>query len=248
MTAATDASACPLPGSARPEWTAPATIDWGRTRYSDAWRRQEALVALRLAGEAVDTLVFTEHEPVYTLGVRPGAASHLVWDAAELARRGIELVETNRGGDITYHGPGQIVGYPIVDLNTRQDLHAYLRFLELVLIHSLGSLGLAAARRPGKTGIWLANRKIAAIGVAVKRWVTFHGFALNVNNDLGPFAGIVPCGITDGTVTSLRQELGRAFDLAEVKQVLASEFWAQFKIFMAGSGKERGESTAASPS
>jgi len=248
MAAATAAPVLPWPVSSRPERTAPVTIDWGRTRYSAAWRQQEALVAQRLAGEVGDTLVFTEHEPVYTLGVRPGAARNLVWDTAELARRGIELVETNRGGDITYHGPGQIVGYPIVSLNLHQDLHAYLRFLEQVLIHSLGSLGLAAARRPGKTGIWLGSRKIAAIGVAVKRWVTFHGFALNVNNDLGPFAGIVPCGITDGTVTSIRQELGRAFDLAEVKQVLAAEFWAQFKIFLAKGKKENAGTAAASPS
>jgi lipoyl(octanoyl) transferase len=183
------------------------------------------LVARRLAGEIGDTLVFTEHEPVYTLGVRLGATRHLLWDAGELARRGIEVVETNRGGDITYHGPGQIVGYPIISLIARKDLHAYLRFLEQVLINALGNLGLAAARRPGQTGIWLGSRKIAAIGVAVKRWVTYHGFALNVNNDLAPFTGIVPCGIADGTVTSLRQELGREFDLAEVKTVLAAEFW-----------------------
>jgi lipoyl(octanoyl) transferase len=222
----------------RTEPDGPVTIDWGRTRYAEAWRRQEALVAQRLAGAVGDTLVFTEHEPVYTLGVRPGAARHLIWDAAELARRGIDLVETNRGGDITYHGPGQIVGYPVVDLAARKDLHAYLRFLEQVLIHSLGSLGLAAARRPGKTGIWLGTRKIAAIGVAVRRWVAYHGFALNVNNDLEPFAGIVPCGIVDGTVTSLRQELGRTFDLDEVKQVLTGEFWTQFRTFRAGGGMQ----------
>ena len=233
MAAATEAPHLPAPASVRPEPAGPVTLDWGRTPYAVAWRQQEALVAQRLAGEVGDTLVFTEHEPVVTLGVRPGAARHVVWAPAELARRGSELVEANRGGDVTYHGPGQIVGYPIVNLKSRQDLHAYLRFLEEVLIHSLGSLGLAAGRRPGKTGIWLGSRKIAAIGVAVKRWVTFHGFALNVNNDLGPFAGIVPCGITDGTVTSLRQELGRPFDSAEVKQVLAAEFWAQFKIFLA---------------
>jgi lipoyl(octanoyl) transferase len=137
---------------------APATVDWGRTRYTPAWRRQEDFVARRLAGEIGDTLIFTEHEPVYTIGVRLGAAQNLLWDAAELARRGIDLVETNRGGDITYHGPGQIVGYPIIDLATRKDLHAYLRFLEQVLINALGNLGLAADRRPGKTGIWLGPR------------------------------------------------------------------------------------------
>ncbi len=208
-----------------------STVDWGRTAYLAAWRRQEDSVARRLAGEIGDTLIFTEHEPVYTLGVRQGALRHLLWDDAELARRGIEVVETNRGGDITYHGPGQLVGYPIVSLAIRKDLHAYLRLLEQVLINSLGCLGLAAGRRPGQTGIWLDRRKIAAIGVAVKRWVTCHGFALNVNNDLAPFAGIVPCGITDGTVTSLRQELGREFDLAEVKRVVAAEFWSEWRKF-----------------
>jgi lipoyl(octanoyl) transferase len=220
---------------------APATVDWGRTRYTPAWRRQKDFVARRLAGEVSDTLIFTEHEPVYTIGVRLGAARNLLWDPAELARRGIDLVETNRGGDITYHGPGQIVGYPIIDLTPRRDLHAYLRFLEQVLINALGSLGLAADRRPGKTGIWLGPRKIAALGVAVKRWVTYHGFALNVNTDLTPFAGIVPCGITDGTVTSVQQELGRAFDQAEVKQVLASEFWNQLGAFLPSGGREKGE-------
>ena len=225
---------------------APATVDWGRTAYISAWRRQEELVARRLAGEIGDTLVFTEHEPVYTLGVRLGAARHLLWNAAETARRGIAVVETNRGGDITYHGPGQIVGYPVISLAARKDLHAYLRFLEQVLINAVGSLGLAATCRPGQTGIWLGPRKLAAIGVAVKRWVTYHGFALNVNNDLAPFAGIVPCGIADGTVTSLRQELGREFDLAEVKNVVAPEFWAQFGTFRTGGNRENGEAPAAS--
>jgi lipoyl(octanoyl) transferase len=212
---------------------APSTVDWGRTSYRDAWQRQEALVARRIAGEIGDTLVFTEHDPVYTLGLRPGAEQHLVWTADDPQRRGLEVVQTNRGGDITYHGPGQIVGYPIVNLAPRQDLHAYLRFLEQVVINSLGCLGLAASRRKDQTGIWLATRKIAAIGVAVKRWTTYHGFALNVNNDLAPFAGIVPCGITDGTVTSMRQELGRERDIAEVKRVLASEFWTQWPDFLA---------------
>jgi lipoyl(octanoyl) transferase len=220
------------PAPARPELGAGATVDWGRTHYTSAWHWQEDFVARRLEGEIGDTLVFTEHEPVYTVGVRPGAARHLLWDAAELARRGIEVVTTNRGGDITYHGPGQIVGYPILSLVPRKDLHAYLRFLEQALINALGCLGLAAGRRPGQTGIWLGPRKIAAIGVAVKRWVTYHGFALNVNNDLTPFAGIVPCGIADATVTSLRQELGREFDLAEVKDVIAIEFWALLPSFL----------------
>ena len=218
-----------------PATTLPAaTLDWGRTRYAEACRRQEELVARRNAGETGDTLVFTEHEPVYTLGVRKGAEANLLWDTAELARRGIEVCPTNRGGDITYHGPGQIVGYPIVNLAARKDLHAYLRFLEEVLIVSVGKFGLAAARREGKTGIWLGPRKIAAIGVAVKKWTTSHGFALNVNNDLAPFAGIIPCGITatEGTVTSMRAELGRECDLAAVRRVLAAEFWRMLPRFL----------------
>jgi len=211
------------------------TVDWGRTRYGDAWRRQEALVAQRIAGEIRDTLVLTEHEPVFTIGLRGGAEANLVWNAERLAREGVEVVKTNRGGDITYHGPGQIVGYPIVSLAPRKDLHAYLRFLEQVVIHSLGSLGLAAARREGRTGIWLGPRKIAAIGVAVRRWVTYHGFALNVDANLAPFGGIVPCGISasDGTVTSMEAELRRACDLAEVKAVLAREFWTLLPAFLA---------------
>jgi lipoyl(octanoyl) transferase len=211
------------------------TIDWGRTRYQDAWRRQDELVARRIAGEIGDTLVFTEHEPVFTIGMRGGADANLVWTAERLAHEGVEIVKTNRGGDITYHGPGQIVGYPIVSLTEHRDLHAYLRFLEQVIINALGSLGLAASRREGKTGIWLGQRKIAAIGVAVRRWVTYHGFALNVNPDLAHFGGIVPCGIpaADGTVTSMQAELGRTVDLSEVKSVFAAEFWRQLPQLVA---------------
>lgn len=203
-----------------------AVLDWGRTAYQEAWRRQDALVQQRLAEEIPDSLVFTEHEPVFTIGLRGGADNHLVWSDEQRAREGVDVVKTNRGGDITYHGPGQIVGYPIVCLSRRKDLHAYLRFLEQVLIDSLGVLGLTAARREGKTGIWLGDRKIAAIGVAVRRWVTYHGFALNVNANLSHFGGIVPCGITasEGTVTSMNVELGRPVDETDVKRVLEAQF------------------------
>jgi lipoyl(octanoyl) transferase len=219
-----------------PTLITPTTLDWGLTPYREARQRQEDLVAQRLAGEIGDTLVFTEHEPVFTVGLRGGAEKHLVWDTDRLEREGVEVVKTNRGGDITYHGPGQIVGYPIVSLAARQDLHAYLRLLEQVLINAVGSLGLAADRRPGKTGIWLGNRKIAAIGVAVRRWTAYHGFALNVEPDLAHFTGIVPCGIgaTDGTVTSMSAELGRPLPLAEVRTVLAREFWAEWEKFIRG--------------
>lgn len=212
-----------------------ALVDWGRTRYEPARVAQEALVAQRLAGEVGDTLVFTEHEPVFTVGLRTGAAQHLVWDATRLATEGVEVVKTNRGGDITYHGPGQLVGYPIVSLNARPDLHAYLRFLEDVLINSVGTLGLVATRRPGLTGIWIGPRKIAALGVAVRRWVTYHGFALNVNAHLPHFAGIVPCGIaaSDGTVTSLHAELGHSQDLTAVKTIVAREFRTLWPKFLA---------------
>ncbi len=203
-----------------------ATLDWGRTRYAEALTRQEELVARRNASGIGDTLVFTEHEPVYTLGVRRGAGQNLLWGETERAARGIEMHPTTRGGDITYHGPGQIVGYPIVHLGPRKDLHAWLRLLEDVLIASVARFGLTAGRNPGKTGVWIERRKIAAIGVAVKKWTAWHGFALNVNTDLAPFSGIVPCGITaaDGAVTSLQAELGRPVDLAEVKAALADEF------------------------
>jgi lipoyl(octanoyl) transferase len=212
------------------------SLDWGRTEYGAAWQRQEELVEGRISGEIGDRLVFTEHDPVFTVGVRPGAGHNLLWPEAELARRGIAFFRTNRGGDVTYHGPGQIVGYPIVNLSARRDLHAYLRLIEQVVINTVGTFGLAADRRAGKTGIWLGTRKIAAIGVAVRKWTTYHGFALNVNTDLGPFAGIVPCGITDGTVTSMQVELGRELELDQVKRVLAAEFWRSLPEFFSVSG------------
>lgn len=210
-------------------------LDWGRTEYRDAWDRQGELVAKRLRGEIGDTLVFTEHDPVFTLGLRAGAGANLVWSNQQLTNEGIAVVQTNRGGDITYHGPGQLVGYPIVSLASHKDLHAYLRFLEEVLIRALATLGVTAARREGKTGIWLGQRKVAAIGVAVRRWVTYHGFALNVNPRLAHFDGIIPCGISaaDGSVTSLQAELGRELDLGEVKRVLAAEMIAQLPTLLA---------------
>ncbi|MBL9213121.1 MAG: lipoyl(octanoyl) transferase LipB [Opitutaceae bacterium] len=209
-------------------------LDWGRTEYAAALAQQAALVERRIAGEIGDTLVFTEHDPVFTLGMRAGAEAHLLWDADRLTREGIATARTNRGGDITYHGPGQVVGYPILSLDRRRDLHAYLRWLEDVLIGAVGQLGVTAGRRDGKTGIWVGDRKVAAIGVAVRRWVTYHGFALNVNPDLTHFQGIVPCGISadEGTVTSLEAELGRELALDEVKRVLTQEFSRGLPGFM----------------
>ncbi|WP_309386187.1 lipoyl(octanoyl) transferase LipB [Cerasicoccus frondis] len=205
--------------------------DWGRTRYADSTQRQLDRVQQRRDGEIGDVLIFTEHEPVYTIGRRKDARQNLLLDEASLAERGFDLAETTRGGDITYHGPGQLVGYAILSLEHRKDLHRYLRDIEQVLINSLGVLGLAADRRDGKTGIWLQNRKIAAIGIAVTRWISYHGFALNVTPDLSHFADIVPCGIatTDGSVTSLQQELADLCPpMDEVKAVVANEFQAIF--------------------
>jgi lipoate-protein ligase B len=199
-------------------------IDWGRTRYGEAFEKQKARVASRKAGLCGDALIFTEHEPVFTMGLRKGADRHLIWDQATLTKQGVDVFKSNRGGDITYHGPGQIVGYPILSLQQRKDLHAYLRDLEEVVIRALAGFGLRSARREGKTGIWLETRKICAIGVAVKSWITYHGFALNVNPDLSHFSGIVPCGITDGTVTSMVNELGYSIETTEVKEALAVEF------------------------
>jgi lipoyl(octanoyl) transferase len=210
------------------------TVDWGRTAYRAAWDRQLELVEQRQANARPDTLVLTEHNPVFTIGARPGADQHLVWSEQILAQQGIEVVRTNRGGDITYHGPGQIVGYPIMNLRDKKDLHAYLRNLEEVLIRTVAHFGITASRREGKTGIWIYGRKIAAIGVAVKTWITYHGFALNVNPDLAHFSGIVPCGITDGTVTSLEQECEDPPLMGQVKARLVREFWEVFGTKPAG--------------
>ena len=208
---------------------------WGRLGYAEALERQNALQAARLAGEAPDTLVLVEHDPVFTVGLRSGAERHLVWDAEALTREGVAVHATNRGGDITYHGPGQLVAYPIVSLDTRRDLHAYLRFLEDVLIAVVARHGVVAARREGLTGIWAGTRKLAAIGVSVRRWVTMHGIALNVAPDLRHFGGIVPCGIASdqGTVTSLAAELGaRCPSLASVGDDFADEFATRWPAFV----------------
>ncbi len=204
------------------------TVDWGRTRYKEAYDRQLEWVAQRIEGQRTDTLIFTEHNPVFTIGRRKNADQHLKWGKQLLADTGIELEITNRGGDITYHGPGQIVGYPIIDLAHKKDLHHYLRDLEESLIRTLTHFGLFCTRREGMTGIWIEKRKIAAMGIAVKQWVTYHGFALNVAPDLEHFNGIVPCGIVDGTVTSMQQELGYEPDFAMVKHLLEVEFWGIF--------------------
>jgi lipoyl(octanoyl) transferase len=206
--------------------------DWGSTEYGAAFEKQEIYVRDRIEGRRKDTLVLTEHLPVYTMGLRKGAEKHLLWGEEMLSEKGITLHKSNRGGDITYHGPGQLTVYPIISLEKLRDLHAYLRLMEDILIDVVAQYGLEAHRREGKTGIWIEKRKIAAIGVAVKSWVTYHGFALNVANNLEPFSGIVPCGIQDGTVTSLQKETGKTVTMSEVKETVASQFKHTFRNYL----------------
>lgn len=183
--------------------------DLGRRRYGDVLALQRDLAARRLADELTDDLLLlVEHEPVVTLG-RGTVPTSLPLAPEEIARRGTEVFEVERGGDVTWHGPGQLVGYPILDLRGhREDLHWYLRTLEDVLIDALEQLGIPADRHPGRTGVWTAGRKIASIGVHAKRWVTYHGFALNVTNALEGFELIVPCGLHGVTMTNALIERG----------------------------------------
>jgi lipoyl(octanoyl) transferase len=185
--------------------------DLGQRGYAEVLELQRRLCRQRIAGESdEDVLLPVEHDPVVTLG-RGTRAESLPLPRAELERRGVEVFEVERGGDVTFHGPGQLVGYPVVDLRQhREDLHWYLRRLEAGLISALGRLGVEAGPNPGLTGVWTGGRKIASIGIHVKQWVTFHGFALNVSTDLSYFDLIVPCGIKDVTMTSVAAELSRA--------------------------------------
>jgi lipoate-protein ligase B len=184
--------------------------DLGRRDYGEVLQLQRNLCQRRLSGEITeDLLLLVEHQPVVTLG-RGTRVESLPIPAAELEHRGIAVHEVERGGDVTFHGPGQLVGYPILNLTEhREDLHWYLRRLEAGLTGALDILGIVADPEPGLTGVWTRGRKIASIGIHVKRWVTFHGFALNVNTDLSYFDLIIPCGIRDVVMTSVAQELGR---------------------------------------
>jgi len=187
-------------------------IDLGRRGYAETLELQRRLCAERGSPDhgLEDILLLVEHEPVITLG-RTTQPSSLPLTPEAITQRGVGVYEVERGGDVTWHGPGQLVGYPIVDLRRmREDLHWYLRSLEDALMDALESLGIPADRNPGYTGVWTAGRKIASIGVHVKRWVTLHGFALNVVNDLDGFELIVPCGIQQVVMTSVAAELGAA--------------------------------------
>ncbi len=202
----------------------------GIVTYADGLELQRSLVEDRRTGRVPDTLLLLEHPPVITLGVkRADARAHVVAPPERLAELGVEVVETGRGGDVTFHGPGQLVAYPILDLRPdRQDVHRYVRDLEAVMIDVCGSYGIAAGRVAGYSGAWVGERKIGAIGVRISRWITSHGLAFNVTTDLSHFDLIVPCGIADRGVTSLARELGRPVCTAEVGERLARSFATVF--------------------
>jgi lipoyl(octanoyl) transferase len=198
----------------------------GRLDYATALELQKNLVEARRAGQIGDTLLLLEHPPVITLGAKTrGSRAHVVASDAQLEAEGVAVFETGRGGDVTYHGPGQLVGYPIFDLRPdRCDVHRYVRDLEEALIAAVARLGVAGGRVKGLTGVWVGpegrEQKLAAIGVRISRWITSHGFALNVGTDLRHFDLIVPCGITDRGVTSLEQLLGRPVSMTEVEDAI----------------------------
>jgi lipoyl(octanoyl) transferase len=199
--------------------------------YDEALELQRTLVEERKAGHIPDTLLLLEHPHVLTLGVRLGGGrANILAPPDRLRSLGVSVHEAGRGGDVTYHGPGQLVGYPIIDLRPdRQDVHQYVRDIEEVLIRPSRGFGIAAERLSGFSGVWVSHpqrglEKIAAIGVRIARWITSHGFALNVNTDLDFFGLIVPCGIRDRGVTSLQQQLGRPVDMPEVEELIVRGF------------------------
>ena len=201
-----------------------SVVDLGRAPYREVWARQLALVEQRQRGEVPDTLLLVEHPHVFTLGRRRDAAANVLMPGD------VEVIEIERGGDVTYHGPGQIVAYPILLLvDGERDLHRYLRNLEDAVIATCARFGLAADREPGKTGVWCGpaerRRKLCSMGIACRRWVTFHGLALNVTTDLSYFGRINPCGFESSVMSSMAEQAGAA-DLGETRRVLAAELGA----------------------
>ncbi len=197
------------------------TTKWlGRIEFEKAFALQEEIVRRKIAQDSPDELLLLEHEPVYTIGRTPDQSS--LRDTARLPH---PVVQINRGGQATYHGPGQLVGYPILDLRKRgQDLHLYLRAIEEILIEALRGYGIDGTRREGLTGVWIGPRKIASIGIGVRHWISMHGFALNVCGDLSPFQQIVPCGIAGVEMTSVERECGRSVGVEEFAESFAAIF------------------------
>lgn len=220
--------------------------DLGIKRYKETWDYQENVLQQSIAAKranlpAAQRLIFVEHPPVYTLG-KSGNEAHLLIDEQHRAAKGVEYFHINRGGDITFHGPGQLVGYPILDLETfKTDLGWYLRSLEEVIILTLADYGIRSTRSKGETGVWIEPdvpgkaRKICAMGIRCSRWITMHGFALNVNTDLNFFNDIIPCGIINKKVASMQEELGRELSLEEVKERVKQHFEAVFNAALVSS-------------
>jgi lipoate-protein ligase B len=205
-------------------------VNLGHTDYRECWDLQRRVFKARGTGAMVDTLLLTEHNHTYTIG-RTGDTNHLLEREEDLRARGIRLYFNDRGGGITYHGPGQCVGYPIFDLRGHYlDLHRYLRDLEEVIIRALCPFGLVGRRMEGYTGVWVGGEKICAIGIKSTRWVTMHGFALNVNTDLSFFDGIIPCGIFERGVTSLQKCLGRTIEMLETAREIMAGFESVFGV------------------
>lgn len=202
----------------------------GLVSYADGLELQRALVDDRKAGRIPNTLLLLQHPHVLTIGVKKDGRQHILAPADVLIERGVEVFETGRGGDVTYHGPGQLVGYPIFNLDPdRRDVHKYVRDLEEVMIRVCADYGLAADRVKGMSGTWIGDAKIGAIGVRISRWVTSHGLAFNVTTDLDFFNLIVPCGIADKAVTSLAVQLGHPVPMAEVEDAFIRHFSAVFE-------------------
>lgn len=206
-----------------------AVTDLGENQdYGETLSLQERLHARRKNGDIPDTLLLLEHSPVYTLG-RSAEVSHMLMTDEELQAAGIGKFETRRGGDVTYHGPGQLVGYPIVHLAEKGlKVLEFVEGIEETLLRAAAAFGVAATRAPRNRGVWINDDKLAALGIMVSRQVTMHGFALNVNTDLSQYRGIVPCGLQDAGVTSLARELGREIDMPSVKKIVAEAFRAVF--------------------
>ena len=214
-----------------------------RLAYDEALREQVRRRDALIAHEAPECLMLVEHPPTVSIGI-PGKGADVVASAARLSELGVELVETNRGGQVTYHGPGQLVAYPIVDLRRRgRDLHRYLRALEAWLVGLCRSYGVPAHADSPRTGVWVEDRKIASIGIAVRRWVAYHGVALNVSTDLGRFDLIVPCGLRGVTMTSLARELGTAPRLEAVAARAAGAFAERFGTELAPADARAVEAT-----
>lgn len=199
-------------------------IDLGKTRYEKSLQLQKRLVSLRYQNKIPDCLLFTEHYPVITMG-RGSSRKNLLASIDNLKERGIELFDVERGGDITFHGPGQTVVYPILDLNrTGRDIHKHLRNLENLIIMALEEIGLRAETKKGLTGVWINDHKIAAIGVAVSHWVSYHGLALNISTDLDYFRLIVPCGINEYQVGSIESMTEKKYEMVAINNILAEKF------------------------